>query len=83
MTRRSILELASQWGQFDVAERKLTMPELVSAAEAGRLREMLACGTAAIVSPVGGVHYGGRMISIPTPEDGVAQRCALKYSSDT
>ena len=54
------------------------MPELASAAAEGRLMEMFGCGTAAIVSPVGGVHYGGRMIQIPTPEDGVAQRCVFK-----
>ena len=53
------------------------MPELASAADEGRLMEMLACGTAAIVSPIGGVHYGDRMIQIPTPGDGLAQRWVL------
>ena len=77
MTRRSILDLTSEWGQFDVAERRVTMPELASAADEGRLMEMLACGTAAIVSPIGGVHYGDRMIQIPTPGDGLAQRWVL------
>ena len=82
MTRRSILDLTSEWGQFEVAERRATMPELASAAAEGRLMEMFGCGTAAIVSPVGGVHYGGRMIQIPTPEDGVAQRCVFKTTGN-
>lgn len=74
MTRRSILDLTSEWGEFDVAEERVTMPQLAVAAEEGRLLEMFACGTAAIVSPVGGVHYGDRMIRIPTPEGGLTQR---------
>jgi len=80
VTRRSILELTSEWGQFDVAERRVTMPELAAADEEGRLMEMMACGTAAIVSPIGGVHYGGRMIHIPTLEDGLTQRLIRSLS---
>merc|ERR1712037_288329 len=45
-----------------------------------RLMEMMACGTAAIVSPIGGVHYGGRMIHIPTLEDGLTQRLIRSLS---
>ena len=39
-----------------------------------RLLEMFGSGTAAIVSPIGGIHYEGKMRHIPTPEDSLAQR---------
>lgn len=39
-----------------------------------RLLEMFGSGTAAIVSPIGGIHYEGKMRPIPTPEDSLAQR---------
>ena len=48
------------------------MKELVSAHGEGRLVEMFGSGTAAVVSPVGGLHYQGEMINIPTPADGLA-----------
>jgi len=74
VTRRSIVEMTSEWGEFEVSERKLTMPELMEANEDGRLLEMFGSGTAAIVSPIGGIHYEGKMRPIPTPEDSLAQR---------
>ena len=36
MSRRSIVEMTSEWGEFDVSERKLTMPELMEANKDGR-----------------------------------------------
>ena len=36
VTRRSIVELTSEWDEFEVSERKLTMPELMEANEDGR-----------------------------------------------
>ena len=53
VTRSSVLELASQMPGLKVVERKLNLPELLSASVEGRLLEMFGTGTAAIVSPVG------------------------------
>ena len=36
VTRRSIVELTSEWDEFEVSERKLTMPELMEANKDGR-----------------------------------------------
>jgi len=72
VTRRSIVELVSTWPGIKVSERRITMKELVSAHGEGRLVEMFGSGTAAVVSPVGGLHYQGEMINIPTPADGLA-----------
>ena len=48
------------------------MKEVMAAHSEGRLIEMFGSGTAAVVSPVGGLHYEGQMVRIPTPEDGLA-----------
>ena len=37
VTRRSILDLAREWGEFQVSERRLTMGEFVKASEEGRV----------------------------------------------
>jgi branched-chain amino acid aminotransferase len=68
VTRRSILELARGWADkpVKVTERWLTMGELVEAAAEGRLLEAFGAGTAAVVSPVNGIVYGGKEITIPT-----------------
>lgn len=68
VTRRSILDLARQWGEFDVTERPLTMAEFVTASDQGRVLEMFGAGTACIVCPVERVRYMERDIHIPTPE---------------
>ena len=72
VTRRSIVEMVSTWPGVQVTERRITMKEVMAAHSEGRLVEMFGSGTAAVVSPVGGLHYEGQMVSIPTPEDGLA-----------
>jgi branched-chain amino acid aminotransferase len=74
VTRRSIIEMVSTWPGITVSERKITMGEVVQALAEGRLVEMFGAGTAAVVSPVGGLHYGGQMLELPTPADGLAIR---------
>jgi len=72
VTRRSIIEMVSNWPGLTVSERKITMGEVMSARAEGRLLEMFGSGTAAVVSPVGGLHYQGSLHSLPTPRDGLA-----------
>ena len=55
VTRRSILELAMAKPGLTVSERKITLTEILTAQAEGRLLEMFGSGTAAIVSPVGGL----------------------------
>ncbi|MFG1704635.1 branched-chain amino acid aminotransferase [Nonomuraea sp. M3C6] len=54
ITRDSILELAGDLG-LETEERLLSIEEWQSASEAGELTEVFACGTAAVVTPVGTV----------------------------
>eukprot|EP00978_Attheya_sp_CCMP212_P026746 scaffold88486_cov46-Attheya_sp.AAC.1 len=65
VTRRSILELASSWGEFDVVERFPTMPEIRDAAKENRLFEAFGAGTAAVVTPISAIQYKGEDIEIP------------------
>ncbi|XP_042232429.1 branched-chain-amino-acid aminotransferase, cytosolic-like isoform X2 [Homarus americanus] len=68
VTRDSILSLARQWKEFTVSERDITMAEIVQAKSEGKLLEMFGAGTAAVVTPVGEIHYEGQVIKIPTME---------------
>ena len=59
VTRKSIIELLKDKG-YEVEERRLSVDELIEAAENGKLEEMWGCGTAAVVSPVGRLGYKGK-----------------------
>ena len=54
ITRRSILESASELG-FSAEERKITVAEWDAALKDGRMTEAFACGTAAVITPIGRV----------------------------
>src|SRR4029453_3347282 len=63
VTRDSALALLRSWG-VRVAERPITIDEVVAAAEGGTLREVWATGTAAVISPVGELAYQGRRLVV-------------------
>lgn len=63
ITRDSVIQIARSWGQ-PVEERQVSMDEMLEAQGKGTLTEVFASGTAAIVSPVGMVHYRGKEYSI-------------------
>ena len=56
VTRNSVIKLASYLGT-KVVERKISIHEIITAAEKGILKEAFASGTAAIVSPVGQLYF--------------------------
>jgi branched-chain amino acid aminotransferase len=51
ITRSSILTLAAEQG-LRVSERKVSIDEWQKGARTGQIREVFACGTAAVVTPV-------------------------------
>ncbi|GGJ83994.1 branched-chain-amino-acid aminotransferase [Pilimelia anulata] len=55
VTRESIITLAERAG-YRVSERQVTIDEWRDDARSGRLREVFACGTAAVITPVGAVR---------------------------
>lgn len=52
VTRESMITLAKEAG-FEVSERRISIDEVEAAHKDGRLKEAFACGTAAVISPIG------------------------------
>jgi len=59
VTRDSVLHMTREWG-MKVSERSLSIDDVITAAENGRLKEAFGTGTAAVISPVGQVTYKGK-----------------------
>ncbi|GAA1347771.1 branched-chain amino acid aminotransferase [Falsarthrobacter nasiphocae] len=64
ITRSSILTLAAEKG-LAVEERKVTLDEFRELAASGRVSEVFACGTAAVVTPIGALYDGDDVIGDP------------------
>jgi branched-chain amino acid aminotransferase len=58
ITRSSIIELCGKLGHR-VEERNLTIDEWREGVSSGRIAEVFACGTAAVVTPVGSLKWRG------------------------
>ena len=58
ITRSSIIELCRQQG-WKVEERKFSVDEWRDGVASGRITEVFACGTAAVVTPVGTLKWRG------------------------
>ncbi len=52
VTRSSILQLAADRGH-QVVERRIPLEELLAGVRSGTVREVFACGTAAVITPIG------------------------------
>ncbi len=63
ITRDSVIQLMKDWG-VRVSERKLSIDEIYKAYEEGRLKEVFASGTAAVISPVGELGWKDKKILI-------------------
>ncbi|MCR5888928.1 branched-chain amino acid aminotransferase [Hymenobacter sp. J193] len=64
ITRRSILQLARDWG-MTVEERKVSIFELLEAQRAGTLQEAFGVGTAATIAPIATIGYEGTDFDLP------------------
>lgn len=64
VTRRSVLQLATQMG-YTPREEKISFSELVQEIKAKRIREVFACGTAAVINPIGEFIYQETLKSSP------------------
>jgi branched-chain amino acid aminotransferase len=69
ITRDSLLQLGRDLG-FDTEERKLTVREWRDDIATGRMTEVFACGTAAVITPVGFVKANGFEMTINGGENG-------------
>jgi branched-chain amino acid aminotransferase len=59
ITRKSCIDLFKKWG-VTVEERKLSVAELIDEIQKGNVKEVFGIGTAAVVTPVGVLGYGGK-----------------------
>jgi branched-chain amino acid aminotransferase len=63
VTRDSVLRIARDWG-WKVSERSIGIQQVREAARDGSLREAFGTGTAAVISPVGVLSFGGEEIAV-------------------
>lgn len=63
ITRASVLELLRAWG-LNVSERKIGIEELAKAYDEGRLKEAFGTGTAAVISPIGELKWGDKVMKL-------------------
>lgn len=56
ITRDSVIKMLKHW-DLPVIERKISMEELAEAHADGRLEEAFGTGTAAVISPIGQLHW--------------------------
>jgi len=82
VTRDSILQIARSWG-ITVEERRVSIEEVISGIESGRLTEAFGAGTAVGSSPYSLIGYNGKDYMLPefAPEESFAIR-VRNYLSD-
>lgn len=73
ITRRSVITLAREMG-VTVEERKIAIDEVIQAHQTGELQEAFGCGTAAVIAPIGTLHWHGTDYEIAERPDSVRGR---------
>ncbi|MFT3951278.1 MAG: branched-chain amino acid aminotransferase [Oscillospiraceae bacterium] len=63
ITRKSALEICKDKG-YKVSERRITIEEVAQAYDDGKLNEVFGTGTAAVISPVGHLKWGDKVMTI-------------------
>jgi branched-chain amino acid aminotransferase len=69
ITRDSVITLARAAGH-QVDERLVSFEEWRTGTESGRIREAFACGTAAVITPIGTVRYADGEFTMPNGGNG-------------
>lgn len=68
ITRKSVLQLARDWG-LPVEERKVSVHEIIEAAQNGTLQEAFGVGTAATIATIAVMGYEGTDYTLPALTD--------------
>ena len=63
ITRDTVIALAKMWN-LKVAERKISIAEVMDTHASGKLKEIFGSGTAAVISPVGELNYNEQVITV-------------------
>lgn len=69
ITRDSVITILKKWGK-PIIERKISIQEVYDSWKEGKLEEVFATGTAAVISPVGQLSWQSREIIINNGEIG-------------
>jgi len=81
ITKRSVVELAKHWG-MEVEERKVSVAEIVEAANNGSLTEAFGAGTAATIAPIAKIGYRDTDLILPPLENREFSNKVHKYLDD-
>jgi branched-chain amino acid aminotransferase len=68
ITRSSVIDIAGKLGH-QVEERKFSIDEWREGVTSGAITEIFACGTAAVVTPVGSLKWNGGEVPAPASTD--------------
>jgi branched-chain amino acid aminotransferase len=71
LTLDSVLQLARDRG-FTVEQRRVTIDEWRDGVTSGEIAEVFACGTAAVITPIGELKSADGTLTMPVPDDSVA-----------
>ena len=63
ITRKSCIELLKTWG-IPVSERRISIDEVAAAYGEGKLEEAFGTGTAAVISPIGTLKWGDKIMEV-------------------
>lgn len=80
VTRDSVIQLCKFWN-LPVEERKITIDEVYTAFLEGTLEEVFGSGTAAVISPVGQLKWGDKIMKVQ--EGGIGEISQKLYDTIT
>jgi len=81
VTRDSILTLAEEWGLTPV-ERRISVAETLEGLLSGKISEMFACGTAAVITPIASLHNDEGDVVVGSGETGETTAALRKALMD-
>ena len=81
VTRDSLIHILKSWG-YEVREEYMAIEDVMAAIKDGSLKEAYACGTAAVISPIGELNYKGERGVINNFENGELTERLYKYLTD-
>lgn len=80
-TREATIEILKKWN-LPICERHITISEVIQKHQSGELLEIFGTGTAAVISPVGVLHYKNKDYSIHNESPGPLSQKLLKEITD-
>ncbi len=81
ITRDSVIALSGSWG-INALERRISIDEVMDAHFSGKLKEVFGSGTAAVISPVGELKYGDKIIAVSDGQVGPIANKLFKALTD-